>query len=78
MVPFLSLVVTWMSAIVSELVQRPLLMNPAAQLRFPLGFLLLALVRISLDFHRHLIRRVSRDPWTTTSSPRMDWWRPAP
>jgi hypothetical protein len=51
MIPFLILTAFWAVTIFSEVIQRPFLANPAIHLLFPLGFLILGMIRLSLGFH---------------------------
>lgn len=51
MLPFLVLSIIWMTATSAELIQKPFLRNPATHLLFPIGFLILAGVRMALGFH---------------------------
>jgi len=51
MIPFLILTSVWAFAISAELIQRPFLKNPAFHLLFPVGFVILAIIRVSLGFY---------------------------
>ena len=51
MIPFLILTVLWAVTISAEVIQRPFVENPAIHLIFPLGFLILAMIQLSLGFY---------------------------
>lgn len=51
MIPFCLLTVAWIVAASSELIQRPLFRDVAAHLLFPLGFVILALLKIAHGFY---------------------------
>ena len=51
MIPLLILALVWAFAVTAEVFQRPLFKNLALHFLFPLGFVILAMIRVALGFH---------------------------